>query len=365
MSVITFWIGNGFDLSCGLKSRYTDSYDGYIHSKSSSECIEQFKKTIEECIPTWADFEMKLAEYAHVFKDESELMACLQDYADYLNTYLSREQKEFFDVFEKNDLVTYKINQEMRQSLYSFFNGLTPNSIRAINTVLNNGQRRYNFVCFNYTNVFKHLVDQAFSRDQSNHELSSSRATSVIHIHGRLNSNVILGIDNEGQLTDLPYKLTRRGKRNIVKPFLIDEFDQKRKNDCINYINSSDVICVYGLELGDSDLTWRKGLADWLLKDSNHHLVYYNYSLATKKYSTISITQKMDDEEDFKDLLINKLFFGGIGNDQLAPLVNQIHIPTGVDIFNIISAIQDAKIEKEKRDNIRKSSANVAVPPIT
>ena len=44
MASITFMIGNGFDLACGLKSRYTDTYEGYVSSDSSSPVIEKFKK---------------------------------------------------------------------------------------------------------------------------------------------------------------------------------------------------------------------------------------------------------------------------------------------------------------------------------
>ena len=44
---VTFMIGNGFDLRLGMKTRYTDMYDGYISTPSDNEIIEIFKATLK------------------------------------------------------------------------------------------------------------------------------------------------------------------------------------------------------------------------------------------------------------------------------------------------------------------------------
>ena len=40
---VTFLIGNGFDLACGMKTRYSDVYERYIKTPSATPIIEQFK----------------------------------------------------------------------------------------------------------------------------------------------------------------------------------------------------------------------------------------------------------------------------------------------------------------------------------
>ena len=47
MSNVLFLIGNGFDLNCGLKSRYIDAYNYYCSKTSNnSEVIKKFKKEL-------------------------------------------------------------------------------------------------------------------------------------------------------------------------------------------------------------------------------------------------------------------------------------------------------------------------------
>ena len=343
MANITFLIGNGFDCACGLKSRYLDTYDGYIKSESATKRIADFKKIIEKNIATWADFEMKLAEYAHTFNNESELIECICDYKEYLNTYLLQEQQRFLGFGKGIGSVESAVRLEMAKSLFYFFEGLIPNDKQAVLSALNDARAiYYQFISFNYTTVFDELISDVFSHD----ELASLSKKSishypVIHIHGRLNNDVVLGVDNESQLSEVQYSLSSRGKRNILKPDFIDQYDTQRKKNALMCIQSSTVICAYGVSLGESDLSWRKALAEWLF-DRSHHLVYYRHSLSSKRYPATAITQKMDDEEDYKEVLIKTLFGEEISDDLHEQLAKQIHIPVGTNIFNISTAKQEA-----------------------
>ena len=337
MSGITFLIGNGFDLACGIKSRYIDSYKSYIESDSKTDTISRFKKTIERDIDSWADFEMKMAEYARVFNDDTELTECIRDYSAFLNNYLLQEQKQFQNATKNDDNLLSAMVDEMGRSFCCFFDALTKNDRREILATMSDGRQYvYRFISFNYTKIFDELADAAFTLNSlSKYTKNNYSNQPVIHIHGELENDVVLGVDNASQLKDLPYKLSRRGSRNIIKPTFIKEYDDKRQSDAFSYIQSSNIICVFGLTLGESDLTWRKALAAWLLEHQRHHLIFYKHSLATKKYPVTGITQRMDDEEDYKEKLIEILFGKGLNNDSYLQIYKQIHIPTGSTIFNI------------------------------
>ena len=154
MSNVTFIIGNGFDLACGLRSRFSDTYDGYIRSTPTvkSDAINQFKEAIDQDIPSWADFEMQLAKYAKKFNSEEELVACLRDYNAYLNDYLVSEQSRFWREYDQIPKADEKILPEMGRSLSHFYYGLTQNDIAEIKKVFDFGSAvNYKFISFYLT----------------------------------------------------------------------------------------------------------------------------------------------------------------------------------------------------------------------
>ena len=108
-------------------------------------------------------------------------------------------------------------------------------------------------------------------------------ASQIIHIHGKLGDDPTLGIDNENQWK-AAYPLSRNGKRAFVKPFFNEEYDRMRVVEAVNIINSADTICTYGLTLGESDLTWRNVLIDWLQRNTKNHLFVYRYGISHKSY---------------------------------------------------------------------------------
>ena len=349
MSNITYMIGNGFDLACGLKSRYADSYESYISSESISDSVIRFKKTIKKEIETWADFELKLANYAKSLKSETEFVECVNDYRRFLNAYLDKEQKAFYDNGSLKGATREFVGKEMRRSLFQPIEGITPNSQRLVESALSDKwPRQYRFICFNYTNVLDSLVDIVFEEPTKYHFFPP-----VLHIHGTLEEGIVLGIDNENQLVDLPYSLSLRSKRNVIKPVFIDEYDDKRKKDAFSFIDISNVICVFGMSLGDSDLIWRTKIAEWLNKDNNHHLVFYSFDLSIKKYAASSNTEKMDDEEDFKREFIKILFNCDEKSDTVDRMMKQIHVPAGKPVFCIKDAIEEGKKEDAKRKQNR------------
>ena len=344
MSTITFMIGNGFDVACGLKSRYSDTYDGYTKTDSNSATIDHFKKIIKQDIETWADFEMQLAEYAHEFASETELTDCISDYKEYLHMHLLQEQQSFFEMDKGTEFIHSAVRKEMADSFCHFVKGLIPNDSQEILSMLHDIPRYYQFISFNYTIVFDELMEQSFAQGEVQSEFGARVAYKpVIHIHGTLNNDMVLGLDDESQFRDLPFSLSYRGKRNLIKPVFIDQYDKKRKTDALSCIQSSNVVCVYGMALGDSDLTWRKILANWIVENNRHHLVYYKHSLSCKQYPVTASTRKMDDEEDYKDILITLLFGEDIAS--VEQIKKQIHIPTGIDIFNIKETKTQARLE--------------------
>jgi hypothetical protein len=63
----------------------------------------------------------------------------------------------------------------------------------------------------------------------------------------------------------------------------------------------------------------------------------------------------MDDEEDYKEQLLKMLFDGSLGDENRDLVYNQIHVPTGYNIFNIRETIHAARIESIQRERAKNS----------
>ena len=74
MAVLTYMIGNGFDINLGLKTTYSDFRESYLITESKNEQIDAFKSLIRKEIKgdpaTWADAEMAFGKLTAAFSDK-------------------------------------------------------------------------------------------------------------------------------------------------------------------------------------------------------------------------------------------------------------------------------------------------------
>ena len=327
---ITFLIGNGFDLRLGLKTKFVDMYTDYIHKYSANEVVRNFKKVLQQSAPnefeTWGDFEMAMAKYAANFQSESDLILCIRDFKEHMGEHLKKEQDTFRKYVEENSGYI-ACAKEMGRSIDQFHKGQTPNVINTIETIGNMNLAHYEFITFNYTS----LLDDILSYFLKYSELTDAK--NLIHIHGHLDTDVVLGVDSIEQFGHLPYTLSKRGKRAFIKPSFNEEFDLSRVKAAEKAIEESDVICIYGMSLGQSDQTWIKKIYDWLIANPKHHLIYYKY--LNHQFSALHRNEMMDIEDYQRTELLKKL----CGGNETESLENQVHIPIGYDIFDFKNAI--------------------------
>lgn len=316
-------IGNGFDLNCGLKTRYKDVYPEYSKSKSDSELISDFKKNINDNFENWSDFEMGMAEYACCLNSEDELIACVNDFNHFLNSYLMRIQHEFHASYE-GLLTTNSIIEKMNKSISSLGKEVTHDidfmiDSRQANSVFNMG-----IISFNYTDTFEYIYSKAYF---------NFRHFDVLHIHGLLSDDPVLGVDNEGQLS-VGYPITNTSKICFIKPYFNSVFDSRRVSTAKSLIGKSKTIFVYGASLSDSDLTWRNELLNWLQSDSKNHLFLYFYEYTTKQYLTKQ--DKINIEQNAKIKILNNWKVESIDE-----MIDRIHVPIGVELFDFAKAIKN------------------------
>lgn len=328
--VITFILGNGFDLSLHVKTSYSHVYSTYVDTPSSSDVIVAFKNELRNRTPfdKWSDFEMGMAEYAESLSSEEELVECVRDFKQHLVSHLTNEDKQLESVIQ-GGFYNSRLIKELDRSFENFHGGFSPNVRTEFERLTNKEFWNYNVITFNYTKSLEHLYVAKFKEQKVISE-------SPLHIHGDLYNDVVLGVDNIDQIRNTNYKFTKKGRRAFVKTIFNEQYDKNRVIRAKKMISNSSIICTYGFSLGESDKLWIDLIVDWLKKDANHHLVVYKYD--TTAYNRCVYDELMDVEDEKKDALMKRL---GIIDSNLE---DQIHIPIGYDIFNF----EFKKIEENK-----------------
>jgi hypothetical protein len=226
----------------------------------------------------------------------------------------------------------------MRRSIESFYKGNTNNinRIAGENSMLS-GADNY-FVSFNYTRVFDQLLSLCVSGSKSS-EKKYKIDQNVVHIHGKLeDEDCTLGIDNENQL-DVKYGLTNKGKRALIKPIFNNLFDSARVSTVRSYMLRSYNVCVFGMSLGESDLTWRSELLSWLVEDKRRQLFLYDYRMTSANKAN-SAEERMSYEDEYREELAQKW-----NTEKYGDILGRIHIPYGRDktIFRMDEALSMAE----------------------
>ena len=345
---ITFMIGNGFDIKMGLKSKYSDIYNVYTddNNRTNNEIFEKFKDILRKDSPVyekWSDFEKAMGEHAKNFENQSDYIECIRDFRKTMQKCLYKEQDDFKEKFYQMD--KKELYNVFYNSLYNFYDLETPNTIYAIeNLRKKNGDFRFSFLNFNYTNALDILIK--LFRDENNYLGRVNLIISNIHVHGTLYDNIVLGVDNEEQL-NANFEITDSLRRTFVKPFFNENTDIQKVNSTKNTIQYSDIICVYGMSLGNTDLTWKNLIVKWLFDDDSHLLFYFKYPPSDiPKQNRDEI---LDKEDELKEELIKTLKTDE--HKDLTSVINQIHIPVIKDLFDISSVSLISNDEEETDKN--------------
>lgn len=336
---ITFLLGNGFDINLGLKTQYADVYEEYIKINPSSETLSRFIASLKQDktnkYKLWSDFEIGMGQYAKELESEGEFIECIRDFKAFMVKYLQDEQKRYVKQWEDKYSYLWKYVEFFKNAVRDYSANLTPNSKQKVNIVCSTFPYNYNFITFNYTSVLD-LFIQVYN-DQGKDEQKRYVYKNPIHIHGRLNEDVLLGVDNEEQICS-KFQLTNRGRRAFVKPQINNDYDEVRVETAMKVIASSNVICVYGLSFGDSDLTWIRTIAKWLQEDSEHQLVYCRYD--KREYPRFDVELLLSTEDDWKIELLEKL---QIPDEHKTTVLRQVHIPVGTNMFGNRPVLQEVR----------------------
>mgnify|MGYP004686679875 CR=1 FL=1 len=279
MPGITFFIGNGFDLNMGLETRYDQFCNYYIQQNPKDFLAQSMKKDTE----LWSDVEIALGKITEqVPNGEEDQFGESKDLLEItLGDYLENEQRKIRISNEQQE----QIAKDMKRYLISFYQELPVEHMQNIESVIKRcrGTLKYSFVSFNYTNVLDRCVEitkrqlnsdlGAYSSDNGNQY--PQNLGNVIHIHGTIESEMILGVNDIDQIADRRFMENSLYKQCMIKEEANKRFAQNKIQRVKKLIDESCIICIFGMSIGETDKMWWQYIGKWLLASSEHRLVIY------------------------------------------------------------------------------------------
>ncbi len=328
---ITFLIGNGFDLNLGMKTSYKDFYEHYCkpHSEIPPH-VQEFKNNILNNYKTWADAELAFGKYSENFEiDEAELfLDCHEDFCNQLAVYLEKEaaylkfDKINYGLINVDDMLQIEnivrgLDSELADFLINIYHN-NPNS-----TLEYEYYNSYNFINFNYTNTLDSILNKSY-----NYEIEN-----VVNIHGTVKQHMALGIDNDSQISNT--QLYELNKRVIMSQFVkpqVNRANQHRADaKAISCIQSSDIIYIYGMSIGETDKRWWDLIKLTLQQNEQTQVIIHHHGLPEKNV----LVPRLYNNKVYE--IKNKLFSDDEINEDIS---NKVHI-VGYNIFEPVKKINE------------------------
>ena len=127
----------------------------------------------------------------------------------------------------------------------------------------------------NYTDTLEKLLSLGSATDKKIDGINYFRQ--VIHVHGRLNDSIIIGVDNEEQIANEHFRENEDITDILVKIKSNVAMKYTRHRTCESLISNAHLIILYGVSLGKTDAHWWKLIGEQFKKRNNLCVVQYLY----------------------------------------------------------------------------------------
>lgn len=353
---ITFLVGNGFDKSAGIQSGYMDFYQWYIEQESKNDSILNLKAELKKYIDgnednnteiTWSDFEIGLGQYTQKFTVDTvqDFFDCYEDAHNNIIAYLKKQINSI------NPKLSYD-ETRLKNNITNFYSELSPVEIGVINKVFESNSANnavIHFISFNYTNILNKTVEVLSNGTLKTWNYNTEVRKlyvdpKVLNIHGTDSYSPILGVCNEHQIANESLLSVPYFKEIMLKPQSVNAIGQTWYEDAKSLINSSLIICVFGMSLGDSDSLWWGNIIEQLRKVPSSHLIIYWYM--KEPPTDISIFNRIREQDKVKLAICD---YSDMTDEQINVLKERIHV-----IINTKRVLKVKATSKENNDETNK-----------
>lgn len=317
---ILYIIGNGFDEAQGMNTSYPDFYK-YLKTLPTNDnpLLGKLINSISDKNELWSDMEKGLGLFTKEIVNSEDFDTLYFDLSDKLQEYLKTEEDHFAP--------SEPLKKKFQKDIFSIRENLADSDKLRFDAFVNNihvsaSLKEVSIMTLNYTNTLEELFSVANRNFPLVYFNNNNILRKIIHVHGILDDTIILGVDNEDQISNEDFKNNLEITDYLIKRQSYESIKTTNHIVCKNLIKDANVIVLYGVSLGDTDKSWWRIIGDNLIKRNNLALIQYLYAPNTipptrkqkiaqlERKQQYNIMRKMDiDPSLFNESIKERLFF--------------------------------------------------------
>lgn len=321
---ILYFIGNGFDINLGMKTRYTDFYNYYKSTESKTELISQLKKEISQGIVNWSDLELAFGKYTINLNNIVEFDEVYEDIVDNLADYLTREEESFdFSTINPNKFLKNICKPE------SF---LADQDIKELKNYKENWKNHHcsiNIITLNYTTIIEKILGENILP----YKIGSFYTNSIFlkdlqHIHGYTDKRTIMGVNDISQIEKEDFHENQEILEALVKTKCNRIQRHNIDTICEKIIADANLICIFGCSLGDTDKYWWQMIGQQLRKNIRIIIFSKGEEIKQRFAQKTARTQR-----EIKNLFLDKT---DLSDEEKKIYEENIYVGINTDVFDIL-----------------------------
>ncbi len=333
----TFLIGNGFDVCMGMNTRYKDFYEFYskLPTNNLSPSLKTFREAIADYVCKgmkcdkneidWSDLEFALGQYSAELTASEQFINIVLDVNRELSEYIGEQDRQF-QIDEGVAAHLYKdfcnpdrqpfLSYVDSQSFANFKRGLGSENIHIVN--------------FNYTNTIEKIRNAYKSKTVlGNSGGYAAEVKDIIHIHSQIGVDkaILVGVNDPSQIANDKFRTNQDVLDVVVKPESNKMFGNGKSSQVKHLLNSSQLVVLFGLSLGETDKLWWEYIGSLLVKQ-RIRLLYFAYDNPAEEEPLRLGKRSRDFRKKFCDA-------AGIPEEQRSTVDSLIYISYNTPLFTI------------------------------
>ncbi len=269
---VLYIFGNGFDKAQGMATSYPEFYKHLQDNiTDGSSLLNRMKKGITEKQELWSDMEECLGVFTAESDNADEFDEFYFELNDLLQKYLTSEN----DKFLPTDNLKTKFQSDFT-IVSKYLGALDKNRYNAFLKTHSFSSKDISVITLNYTNTLEKILNLSETATTKNFG-NNIMLRDIIHVHGKLGSSIIIGVDNEEQMKNEEFRNNDDIKDLMIKIQSNQVMKETRHMQCEALINNANIIVLFGVSLGDTDARWWKIIGDNLVKRANLAVIQHLY----------------------------------------------------------------------------------------
>lgn len=188
-----------------------------------------------------------------------------------------------------------------------------------------------NIITFNYTKSIEKILDDKISNNHLGNYYKKIPLVlnSIEHIHGYVDNRMILGVNDVLQLTNKTLHGNTETTDRYIKSNCNSTYGLGHENKCLAMVQSANLIFIYGMSYGDTDLKWWEAVGDRLIKGALVVLYVFDKDANFNGNEGVKIKAY---KNNIKNVFLSKT---NLPQEKLNDAITRIYVALNTDMFKM------------------------------